>query len=234
MSCLETDKYNFKTTKIFIQKTLSRKKSSDLQKTYGITQRSLESPGFSSEEKNYSKVLLSKDGKIEFEHRGNANILKKFYSELATDLLKKLPVAPNKYCSSDIKDNYANIFSNNKIEFQFLGVSKDVVKKTLSCLNTNKDADMDQIPSNFLEKAVDVLAYPFAKTIYLSVKLFVFPGECKITRLKTLLKEGSTTDPKNCITISPLSVVSKISEKLMHYQLEDFYQISQLICVYCS
>lgn len=175
--------------------------------------------------------MLSKDSKIEFEHRGNANILRKFYSELATDLFKKLPIAPNKYCSSDIKGNYTDIFSNKKIEFRFLDVSKDVVKKTLSCLNTNKDAGMDQIPSNFLDKAVDVLAYPFAKTIYLLVKLFVLPGECKTTRLKTLFKEGSTTDPKNCITISPLSVVSKISEKLMHYQLEDFYQISQLICV---
>ena len=73
------------------------------------------SPGFSSEEKNYSKVSLSKDGKIQFGHRENANIFKKFYSELATDLLEKLTIAPNKFCGSNTEDNYADTFRNNKI-----------------------------------------------------------------------------------------------------------------------
>ena len=36
---------------------------------------------------------------------------------IATDLLKKLPIAPNKFCSSTTKDYYADIYNNKKSEF---------------------------------------------------------------------------------------------------------------------
>ena len=42
-----------------------------------------------------------------------------------------------------------------------------------------------------------MLAYPLAKILNLSVKLFVFPEECKIAKLKPLFKKGSKTDRKN-------------------------------------
>lgn len=41
----------------------------------------------SSKEGNKSKILLIKDGTIQFEPREDASIFKKFYSELATDLI---------------------------------------------------------------------------------------------------------------------------------------------------
>lgn len=40
-------------------------------------------------------MSLNKDGKIQFEPREKAHIFKEFHSELATHLLKKLPIAPN-------------------------------------------------------------------------------------------------------------------------------------------
>ena len=40
---------------------------------------------------------------------------------------------------------------------------------------------MDQIPIKFLREAANVLAYPLAKITNLSVKLSVFPEECKFT-----------------------------------------------------
>ena len=55
-------------------------------------------------------------------------VFKKFYSELPTDLVKKLTVAPNKFCSSIAKDYDADIFGNRKIESQLLNVSEDVKK----------------------------------------------------------------------------------------------------------
>ena len=39
---------------------------------------------------------------------------KKFYSELATDQVKKLPIVPNKFCSSTTQDYYAGIFNTKK------------------------------------------------------------------------------------------------------------------------
>lgn len=51
----------------------------------------------SSKEGNTSKFLLNSDGTSQFEPQENVNISKKFYFKLASDLLKKLPIAPNKF-----------------------------------------------------------------------------------------------------------------------------------------
>ena len=44
---------------------------------------------------NQSKIALKEDGAIQFEPTKNANTFKDVYSELAGDLVGKLPVAPN-------------------------------------------------------------------------------------------------------------------------------------------
>ena len=52
-----------------------------------------------------------------------------------------------------------------------------LLKKNLSCVNTNKAAGMDQISAKFPKEAADMLAYPLSRIIDLSVKLSVFPKE---------------------------------------------------------
>ena len=89
-------------------------------------------------------------------------------------------------------------------------------------LNTFKAAGIDQFPAKFLKEAADVLAYPLAKIINLSVKLSVLPEERKIAKLKPLFKKGSKTEPKSYRPLSLLPVVSKIIEKSVYYPLEDY------------
>ena len=67
-----------------------------------------------------------------------------------------------------------------------------MLKKILSCLNTNKA--VDHFPAKCPRKDADVLAYPFSKIINLSEKK-LFPEQCKIAKLKLLFKKGSKTDP---------------------------------------
>ena len=112
------------------------------------------------------------------------------------------------------------IYWTIKKYFQLLNISEDVVEKFLPCINTSKVTGLDQISAKFLKKAAYVLAYPFAKN--LSVKLSVFLEEYKIAKLKPLFQKGSKTDSKTYRPISFLPVVSKVIEKSMHYQLEDY------------
>ena len=49
----------------------------------------------SSNERNTSKVLLNEDGTTWFESQKNASIFKKFCSDLDTDLVENLSMAPN-------------------------------------------------------------------------------------------------------------------------------------------
>ena len=93
-----------------------------------------------------------KSGTIQFEPQESTNIFKKLYSKIATDLVKKLIIAPNNFYSSTTRDNYADIFNNEKVDFQLLNISEDVAGKFLSSLNTNEAAGMDQVyklPRNF-------------------------------------------------------------------------------------
>ena len=76
---------------------------------------------------------------------------------------------------------------------------------------------MDQIPAKFLRDGAKVLALPLGNIINLSVKLSTFPEQCKISKLKLMFKKDARTDPKNYRPISPLPLVSKIIEKLIHF-----------------
>ena len=115
------DKDSFKTANIFFQEMLQRKKGSHLEqklvqnsKKPKELQKTLKSLVFRSKEGNTSTISLNKDGTIQFEPLENKNIFKNFYSELAIDLVKKLPVARNKFCGVITKDYYADMFNNKK------------------------------------------------------------------------------------------------------------------------
>ena len=54
------------------------------------------------------------------------------------------------------------------------------------------------------------------------MKLSIFLEECQITKLKPISKKGARTDPKNYRPISLLPSVSKIIEKSIYFQIEDY------------
>ena len=92
----------------------------------------------------------------------------------------------------------------------------------LTSLDASKAAGMDQIPAKFIRDGAEELALPLKKIINLSIKLPTFPEECKLAKLKPIFKNGARTDPKNR-PISLLPLVSKIIEKSIHFQIEDYF-----------
>ena len=164
-------------------------------KTFAIW-KALKSLGLSSEKARKSTISLKKDGAIQFEALENANTFKRFYYELAGGLQEKLPKAPNKFTSHTTKNYYAKTSYNVFNDFELSNVSEEIIKKTLLSLDTSKAAGMDQISSNFLRDAVEVLAPPLRNIINLSIKLSTFPEECKIAKLKPILKKVQALIPK--------------------------------------
>ena len=113
-------------------------------------------------------------------------------------------------------------------------VSEEVIRKILLSLDTSKAAGMDQIPAKFLRDGAEILAFPLRNIINLSIKLSIFPEECKIAKSSPLLKKGARTDPKNYRPISLLLLISKIIEKSIHFQIEDYLDRKKLIYMYQS
>ena len=102
-SGLETDKDNFKVTKMHLEKMILKKKKSyfeELGKNRNKPKelwKTLKSLGLSSDKTRQSKISLKKDGAIQYEALENPNTFKRFYSELAGGLQEKLPRAPNRF-----------------------------------------------------------------------------------------------------------------------------------------
>ena len=113
-----------------------------------------------------------------------------------------------------------------------LSVSEEVIKKILHDLDISKAAGMDQIPTKFLRDVAEVLALSLRNIINLSIKLSTFPEECKDPKLKPILKKCGRTDHKNYRPNSLLPLISKIIEKSIYFQVEDYLDNKKLVYVY--
>ena len=66
----------------------------------------------------------------------------------------------------------------------------------------------------------------------MSMKLSTFSEECKIAKLKPIFKKSAKNDPKNYRPNSLLPLVSKIIEKPVQFQTEDYLNKKKLIRKY--
>ena len=92
----------------------------------------------------------------------------------------------------------------------------------LKCLNPYKAAGIDNLSDKSLKDGAHDGAQPITQLCNLSIKLNSFPRSCKIAKVKPLFKKGSKTDPQNYRPISLLPLLSKIIERIVHDQTEEF------------
>ena len=183
--------------------------------------------------RNRSKVALKNYDAIQFEPMKNANTFKDFYSDLAGNLVRKLPVALNKFNNNSTKHYYMNI-AKSCHNFELCNATLETIKKILACLDASKAPGLDGIFSKFLKDGAEVLALPLCNLVNLSIKQSLLPDQCKIAKLKSLFKKGSKSDPKNYRLISLLPVVSKITEKTIQIQTQEYSDKNGLPCKYQS
>ena len=90
-------------------------------------------------------------------------------------------------------------------------------------LNLSEAAGIDNLSGKFLKDGADILVRPILQQLCnLSIKLDSFPRSCKIAKVKPLFKKGSKTDPQNHRPISLLPILSKIIERIIHDQTQEF------------
>ena len=71
--------------------------------------KSLNSIALSSKRGSASKICLNENGKLNFEPKVNANIFKNFFSNLADNLLKKLPNPKNTFNMDSVRLHYEKL-----------------------------------------------------------------------------------------------------------------------------
>ena len=101
-------------------------------------------------------------------------------------------------------------------------------------MDDNKAAGLDNLSGKFLKDGATILAKTLSQICNLSIKYSTFPNDCKIAKLKPLFKRGSKTDPKNYRPISLFPLISKIIEKIIHDQTQNFLDKNNVIYRYQS
>ena len=148
-------------------------------------------------------------------------------------MVNKLPLPTDKFGKEKIKDFYKhlNIENNN---FTLKPTTYKNVLSLLEKINPNKSVGIDYLGGRFLKDGAKVLAKSITELFNLSIERSIFSDACKIAKLKPLYKKGSKIEPKNYRPISLLPLVSKIFERIVHSQTQNYLDKHKILYKYQS
>ena len=118
--------------------------------------------------------------------------------------------------------------------FSFRPTNHADILKLLEDVKTSKSAGIDNLAGKFLKEGASVLASPITDLCNLSISLSSFPDDCKIAKLKPLYKKEAKTKPKNYRPVSLLPLISKVIEKVIHNQTQNFLDKNRILYSYQS
>ena len=169
-----------------------------------------------------TNICLDTENGLTFDPYTISEMFKKLFSNLANDLVQKLPTAPNKFGNKSVEHYYNDMFNFYPKKLTFQTIQTQCISDLLKNCDTNKAAGIDNLSGRFLKDGADILTIPITQLCNLSIKFSHFPKDCKVAKLKPLYKKGTKTDPKNFRPISLLPIVSKIIEKVIHDQTMNY------------
>ena len=112
--------------------------------------------------------------------------------------------------------------------------AEETVLALLQKIDPFKAVGLDNLGGRFLKDAATELSLPVAQLINLSIKSSLFPEQFKIAKLKPLFKKGPALVPKNYRPISLLPLLSKLFEKIIHMQTQDYLNENNILYKYQS
>ena len=154
-----------------------------------------------------------------------SKVFKDFFSNLAKSFLDKLPDPSNKYNLESVFFYYSD-FAIPEL-FHIKSTSEENIQ-------ISKASGIDKLPGRFLKDGAKILSKPISEICNISVSYRIFPNACKVAKLKTIFKKGKKVDPSNYRSISLLSLIPKIIEKVVHDQTNEFPSANKILYNYQS
>ena len=145
--------------------------------------------GLPSKAASASNICLKDRNEIVFNGTKNCSIFKSFFSNLAQNLVSKLPPSPNVFTEYKVASYYDDIKFKD-LNFEFCETSPEKILNILKGLNPSKAARIDNLSGKFLKDGADILARPISQLCNHSIRLNSFPRSCTIAKVKQLLKKA--------------------------------------------
>ena len=146
--------------------------------------------------------------------------------------MAKLPKSPNRYTIKFVSDYYEKLSLSEN--FELVSITKGYMFNILKNVEVAKAAGTDKILEKFLKDGARILAKPISELCNLSITLGSFSDAFKIAKVKPLFKKGSKTVPSNYRPISLLSLLSKVFERVVLDQTEEFFSLNKILYDYQS
>ncbi len=189
--------------------------------------------GYNVKSNKTEKIVLNIDGNLCYDTYSICKYINNFFITIGSALVNRLPAALNIYgTSSFIKFYQDKGVSPN--EFNLQPVDEDFVLKELLTLNPLKGAGLDEIPPRFLKDGAEQISPMITHIINLSIATDHVPDELKMARVTPLHKKNSKLDVGNYRPVSVLNCLSKILEKCVYVQVEEYLSNKNLIYPYQS
>ena len=119
--------------------------------------------------------------------------------------------------------------ANCNSQFKMQNVTVSEVHKILSSIDVSESTGHDGISNKLLKDAVDIISYPLALILNTSINTGIFPYDFKTAVISPIHKAGCKTECSNYRSISVLSSVAKIFEKLITQQLEIYLETNEIL-----
>ena len=186
--------------------------------------------GYQNDPKSNPNTVLTIDGENCHEGKKMSNHFNNFCSTITAKLVEQFPSGTCLYrAACNIAKTFYASRRNSDMKFNLKHATEEFVYKELCSLNISKSTGLDGIPARFLKDAAPILKVPVTFLINLSISEGQVPDELKMAKVKPLFKKNDRLKPENYRPVSILSIVSKVLEKAVYKQLENFLISNNLL-----
>ena len=120
-----------------------------------------------------TNICLEAENGLTLDPQTISEMSKKLFSNLANDLVQKLPAAANKSGNKSVEDYYMFKLYSKILSFQ--PIQTRYISDLLKNCDTNKAAKTDDLSDRFLKDGADILTIPITQIGNLFIKFFHFP-----------------------------------------------------------
>ena len=177
--------------------------------------------GYSHKIKQNVNIGVTIDNEVVSDGLLVANAFNKFYTTVADDLVKQLPASENKYNKSFVENFYKDrgVIPNS---FSLHVVSQKDITNYVKILNPKKSTGLDGISSRFLRDASGAISSQLQYVMNMSINSSQVPDLLKSAKVIPIYKKESKTEVTNYRPVSILCSLSKILERIVCDQVEDY------------
>ena len=180
-------------------------------------------------------IFLSYDGEIVNNTNDICRIFNNYFTHIANSIGVDDTIYQDDTCESCISDhdnhrsicqirNLMNLAHTGETQFSFENVDVAVIRKHLKNININKATGHDLLPPKLLKLGSHILCYPLCFILNMCFTSGMFPDTLKQAEICPIFKKGDAMNVCNYRPVSILPIVSKIFEKEMVRQLENYFE----------